>query len=213
MHFQSVTKGRWNSLRGGILALLLVISIAGCHVYNQEYRTLLNETSKFSSRLDHKKTLKSNQISARDAFIDIMAVSSRSTISIDFEDGFIEGYADYMTYGGDGLPPIIPNRKYWNSNYRNLYGNQAINDWQNGFSSGANAAKASSIREFQTIPLSYSEESAFSNESYLIAEPIFPKDKTEAIEHRNNKQIHELPNPISDFKNLPLSEFDFSEEE
>ena len=68
--------------------------------------------------------------------------------------GFEEGFSDYLTYGGDGLTPVMPPRRYWRFWYTSPAGYDAVTEWFNGWDAGVAAAEMSGLREFATVPSS-----------------------------------------------------------
>jgi hypothetical protein len=64
----------------------------------------------------------------------------------DYRCGFIEGYADYLKYGGNGEPPAIAPARYRGEQIRTGTGWAAANCWIAGFRHGARAALASGQR-------------------------------------------------------------------
>lgn len=57
-----------------------------------------------------------------------------------FAEGFRAGYI-HIKNGGNGCPPLLPPRKYWNSCcYRGCHGQAASVSWFNGFSQGVTQA-------------------------------------------------------------------------
>ncbi len=74
--------------------------------------------------------------------------------SADFADGFRQGYADYLYEGPPGLPPAVPPFPYQLRRYETPQGHAAIEQWYAGFAAGAEAAKASGVRDLVVIPLS-----------------------------------------------------------
>jgi hypothetical protein len=73
------------------------------------------------------------------------------TYSKDYQKGFKEGFADYLQYGGNGEPPSIPPRCYWNDD--SVPGRNAAHDWSAGFRHGSTAAMRSGLRELIVVPL------------------------------------------------------------
>lgn len=74
--------------------------------------------------------------------------------SIDHERGFVDGFVDFLVYGGTGNPPPLPPRRYWWSDCQKLDGCNAIQDWFRGFEHGVAVAQASGYRDCVTVPLS-----------------------------------------------------------
>src|SRR5262245_2314634 len=58
--------------------------------------------------------------------------------SVDFQQGFVEGYADVAS-GGDGCAPALPPKKYWGAAYSSPNGQEHTKAWFAGFREGAAA--------------------------------------------------------------------------
>ena len=77
----------------------------------------------------------------------------RGYVSNDFRDGFLDGYADYLEFGGSGDPPSEPPRHYQRVRYQTPAGLRAIEDYYTGFHRGSAAAIASSQRQLLVVPM------------------------------------------------------------
>jgi hypothetical protein len=64
----------------------------------------------------------------------------------DYRDGFLEGYADYLKYGGNGEPPAVVPARYRREQLRTGTGWCAASSWIAGFRHGAKAACESGQR-------------------------------------------------------------------
>lgn len=72
--------------------------------------------------------------------------------SPEFADGFEAGYVDYLTYGGNGLPPLVPPEPYWRIGRRYSDENTGSREWLGGFELGAQTARESGFRESGLLP-------------------------------------------------------------
>ena len=72
----------------------------------------------------------------------------------DYKRGFIDGYSEYLTGGGNGEPPASPPFRYRLRRYQTPDGLRAIEDWYAGYRHGASIAQVSGLRETIVIPLS-----------------------------------------------------------
>src|SRR5579862_8067979 len=54
---------------------------------------------------------------------------ARPDLSSDFGKGFRDGFADYLEYGGEGNPPLMPPACYRTSFYETPDGLRAIEEW------------------------------------------------------------------------------------
>jgi hypothetical protein len=73
--------------------------------------------------------------------------------SCDYRDGFLDGFADYLDFGGHGEPPNVPPPRYRRAKYATPEGYRAIEDWYAGFRHGAATAHASGLRQLVTLPV------------------------------------------------------------
>jgi hypothetical protein len=72
------------------------------------------------------------------------------THSVDYAQGFEEGYYDVAS-GGDGCPPPLPPEKYWRATYNSPVGQEHVKAWFQGFRDGAAAARADGVAAYGTI--------------------------------------------------------------
>lgn len=72
----------------------------------------------------------------------------------DYEHGFKDGFLDYLEGGGNGEPPTLPPKRYWQSCYQTPQGRQAVQDWFSGFRHGAAVAREDGYRDLVTLPCS-----------------------------------------------------------
>jgi hypothetical protein len=120
-------------------------------VAKNEFRTLIAEPIHFATNIDLHRTTKRNRKLAREAYEQYVAHAPDIVFSDHFADGFIEGHADYLTFGGDGTPPLAPPRRYWKLAHRDVDGQVAVEEWFLGFAAGAEDARASGVRDWQTV--------------------------------------------------------------
>ena len=71
--------------------------------------------------------------------------------SADEQEGFLDGFVDYLDAGGTGNPPPLPPRRYWKAKHENPNGNCAVQDWYRGYARGVAAAQVSGYREMVLI--------------------------------------------------------------
>jgi hypothetical protein len=64
----------------------------------------------------------------------------------DYRCGFVEGYADFLKYGGNGEPPAVVPARYRGQQIRTGTGWAAASCWIAGFRHGAREARASGQR-------------------------------------------------------------------
>jgi hypothetical protein len=92
---------------------------------------------------------------AREAWDQLCRDNPDQVYSPDFRDGFVCGYADFLTRGGKGNPPSVPPFRYQLFNKYNEPGasNTAALEWFAGFRVGAVEARESGLRDAIVIPL------------------------------------------------------------
>jgi hypothetical protein len=104
---------------------------------------------------------KQSRVLAQTAWREMEAQDSLSDVSDDYGAGFRKGYADFLEFGGQGLPPAVPPRPYWRTKRKSTNNRQAVQDWFDGFTHGASAAQESGLREVLVLPTSLQLVPAF----------------------------------------------------
>jgi hypothetical protein len=139
--------------RGGselrlVLALVLCFaSQTGCMVCRHARRTILEEPAEYSWKLDRARSLKVYRQWADEAW-----AAERGGIPDVAEDenyvlGFRDGFVDFVYAGGQGEPPPMPPRQFWNVAWRNPAGQAAAQQWFAGYRHGAQAARNGGYRQ------------------------------------------------------------------
>lgn len=153
-----------------LVALSLLCPLgSGCTVYSG-VQTLVLEPLRYCHVADKGVTHHRGKRLARLAWHEVLA-TSEIPLSAHYADGFRDGFIDYYLYGGDGTPPPLPPRKYWDIHDRDG-GQQAPVDWFAGYSHGA--AAASYHVGHPTVPAAV-EDSGSSTPSAMTA-PILIGD-------------------------------------
>lgn len=135
----------------GLLIVLSAVVLSGCSLVQQGFHTNISEPLQYWCDKDLHRTRKSNLALANDAWDEIESQLGDEALGADYRDGFVEGYADYLTYGGNALPPLVPPRRYWNLKPRSVIGQSYAESWLAGFAAGADAARRSGLRETTVI--------------------------------------------------------------
>jgi len=78
--------------------------------------------------------------------------------SEDFEEGFIQAFAD-INNGYSGVTPAVPPERYWQACYRSGAGHNCVREWFNGYEAGANAARSWGVDQFNWVATSVIPES------------------------------------------------------
>jgi hypothetical protein len=110
--------------------------------------------------LDEKVILKRHERLGRMAW-DEMVAQYGCQFSEDYRIGFIDGFVDYLTYGGtsasgDGEVPIVPAvppPTYRHAKAMSPEGQKGAEDWFVGFRHGSATALASGLRQLVTVPV------------------------------------------------------------
>jgi hypothetical protein len=123
----------------------LGILSSGCALWHDGTRNLVLSI-KAPLEAHHEKAR--NRQWAEDAWLTV----AKGTYSKDYADGFKDGFADYLFYGGDGELPLTPPLHYRSVRYQNPQGYAAIQDWHHGYRHGAGVARDSGAREWITGP-------------------------------------------------------------
>lgn len=79
------------------------------------------------------------------------SISGTGWVYSDFASGYRAGWYS-VAMGGDGRPPAVPPREYWKPWYQSADGAQAIQNWFEGFQSGAIAAEAAGVCHYTLVP-------------------------------------------------------------
>ena len=142
-----------------VCSLLLLSS--GCRLCHNAWRTTVAEPIRYSREAYDKWGQKRFRDLAACALDEATSVAraelddySCDPFSVDYRQGFIDGFVDYLEAGGSGNPSPLPPRRYWRAKYQNPAGFQRAQDWFRGFQHGTGAAQASNLRAFVTVPLS-----------------------------------------------------------
>lgn len=102
-----------------------------------------------TEKADHHR----HELLAREAWLQMATQFNEFEYSCDYRRGFVDGYTDYLDYGGTGEPPPVPPPSYRLTGYLNPDGLAAMDDWTIGFRHGAATAKASRLRELSLLPI------------------------------------------------------------
>lgn len=141
------------SLWLSLACLSVGLCASGCgSLLKNGMRTVFIEPHRFSASRDLHQTRKLHRQLARQAWQDLEPQLPQAAASPDYGDGFCEGFADFLDYGGNGLPPVLPPREYWQVDERAPDGQQAAQLWLRGFADGSAAARRSGLRVATSVP-------------------------------------------------------------
>lgn len=121
--------------------------LAGCHLAETAVHNAINEPLQYFDERNVTHQLRSD---AKDALRDL---KRQQDVSCDFEEGFIDGYADALERGWQPLPPAVPPTKYRRGRFLSPKGHARIYDYYEGFHQGSACAAASGKRQYMTIPV------------------------------------------------------------
>lgn len=132
--------------------LLLGLSLlnSGCGLFASASRNLVVQPLQC---LDEASTSKRNNGLAKTAWKEIKGRKTDSPYSAAYEEGFLEGFADYLDAGGTGEPPAAPPRRYLTVRHQTPAGYQTILDWNAGFRHGASTAEQIRHQRVITVPV------------------------------------------------------------
>ena len=119
--------------------------------------------------------------------------------------GFRDGFVDYVYAGGNGEPPPVPPRQYWNVMLRSPEGKQLADQWFAGYRHGAQIARDGGYRDLGTIRTSFvSAGEPFEQSLYA---PTLGEPYGESLDGYGS-QPEPLPDPraTSDSPALPAPE-------
>jgi hypothetical protein len=134
---------------------MVLLSQAGCSVWQQARRTLLNEPAQYSWKLDKSRSLKAYRQWADEVWAVESGAIPEMAGDEEYALGFRDGFVDYVYAGGDGQPPPIPPRKFWNVAWRNAPGQAAAQQWFAGYRHGADAARTGGYRQNGIVASAY----------------------------------------------------------
>lgn len=132
---------------------VLTLALTGCSMTRATFDNLYHGPCEYH-RVDddHETTVKFHDL-ARLAWNRVVAEHPEcGDSSPDFAAGFEAAYVDYLYRGGDGRPPVVPPRPYWNIERRFNEDNTPAHDWLAGYQLGSASAQASGIRDATIVP-------------------------------------------------------------
>ncbi len=132
-----------------------LVPLTGCNLAYYAGHNLANESI---SRVDEARLAHRLRAEAKAAWFEVCRQHAGRTLTSEFAEGFVEGYADYLEHGGTPRPPAVPPPRYRRSGYLSPEGHVLIKDYLAGFQYGAEVACATGRRQFLTVPVLVSEE-------------------------------------------------------
>lgn len=142
------------TIRRLMLLAVTVLLIPGCMGLQNVLQVNVCEPEQYCVSSDRRATFERNRELACQAWACVVQADPSVCSAVDYMEGFVDGYADYLNLGGTGAAPPIPPRRYWNVDYRSPGGADAVQQWYAGFEHGAAEAKQSGYRELAVVPSS-----------------------------------------------------------
>jgi hypothetical protein len=133
----------------------LSIALSGCALVEDTGR---NFHVAVATPFEERREKARNQQWAEEAWQTVCNDTGASAHSIDFAQGFKDGFAEYLFRGGDGELPLAAPLRYRDVKYQNPQGYQAIQDWFEGYRLGAARAHDSGARKWITGPPVWHQE-------------------------------------------------------
>jgi|GEM_PF-5685469 len=141
-----------------VVGVCMLSSLGGCSIWRETGRVFALAKRTTQVEPHYFEYIQSDRVAQREARLLAEQAWAESpnlgSASPDFENGYHEGFADYLYRGGSGEPPIIPPRGYWHLRFLNQFGKTSTNDWYEGFRTGAADCKARGLRDMWLIPTS-----------------------------------------------------------
>ncbi len=139
-----------------LAAALLIgcLGSTGCSVWSYAWQVNVSERKLFCEEDDDAISMATYRSWADQAWDETGACCPEGCLTLDYSWGFREGFADFVYAGGDGEPPAMPPRIYWQADMRSREGAAAVASWFEGYRHGARVAREGGYRDATTIRLS-----------------------------------------------------------
>ena len=137
-----------------VVAIAWCLGTTGCSVWSYAWRVNIFERKLFCEEEDSEISMATYRSWADQAWAETGACCPESCQAADYAWGFREGFAEYVYAGGNGEPPAMPPRPYWQADLRSREGAAAAASWFEGYRHGARVAREGGYREATTIKLS-----------------------------------------------------------
>lgn len=126
----------------------------GCSVWSYAWLVNVSERKLYCEEKDEAISMATYRSWADEAWAETGACCPEDCLAPDYAWGFREGFAEFVYAGGNGEPPAMPPRVYWQADMRNREGAAAVNSWFEGYRQGARVAREGGYRDVTTIRLS-----------------------------------------------------------
>ncbi|QDV77615.1 hypothetical protein [Botrimarina mediterranea] len=141
-------------LSAAVLAVVGCLGTSGCSVWSYAWRVNVSERKLFCLEEDNEVSLATYRTWADQAWAEAGACCPEDCLAADYAWGFREGFAEYVYAGGNGEPPAMPPRPYWQADLRSREGAAAASSWFAGYRHGARVARDGGYRAATTLKLS-----------------------------------------------------------
>lgn len=139
-----------------MLVMVALASPMGCSVCQYARLTAYEEPKLFNDECDDKASMAAYRAMADKAWHEAGVCCPEECFEGDYAYGFREGFAEFVYAGGNGEPPAVPPRPYWQLDVRSGEGGQAIKSWYEGYRHGARIARDGGYRRATTLTVSAS---------------------------------------------------------
>jgi hypothetical protein len=173
------------------------IFMTGCSTLCQNWlRTLCHEPRSYNWRADKRRSLEEYRTWAEQAWSAEWQSCGGVASGPDYAAGFRDGFVDYVYAGGNGEPPPVPPREFWNTALRSPAGKERVSQWFEGYRHGARVAREGGYRELATVQSSLYDGASYDSSAYppgmlLPREPSFeePHPSAEVLPEAANADM------------------------
>lgn len=138
-----------------LLWILAVCALTGCRLHHNFSQTMIHEPLQFHEYFKEHTERNRYRRLASGVYSSVTGVrASKRRKEGPYEEGFKDGFVEYMIAGRTVSPPLLPPRKYWNKRPEKLTGECHAQQWFAGYEHGAITARDGCYRRFVTIPVS-----------------------------------------------------------
>lgn len=141
-------------LFAAVVAVAGCLGLTGCSVWNYGWLVNVTELKLFCEDKDNLISMATYRSWADQAWAETGACCPENCLAADYAWGFREGFAEYVYAGGNGEPPAMPPRPYWQADLRSREGAAAASSWFEGYRHGARVAREGGYREATTLKFS-----------------------------------------------------------
>ncbi len=180
--------GWWKAMLGAGC----VVPLTGCNLFKLAAHNLYNEPVQYADECNLDIRLEEE---ARLAWREVCRQYPERSFTLEFADGFQDGYADHLQHGGPPRPPALPPLKYRRSKYFTPEGSLRVKDYLCGAKYGAEVAAATGYRAFLTVPVLLAEPRSEQPLPITVL-PTPPDLTTEPAAGEKPNQTPAIPIPI-----------------